>query len=233
MASATDTTDTAPNELECETDKDDLCGRQGAAGSDPQPQQLLVQKQAEPEPESTRTPQLHTELQHHLPYTGGFVAVTSGTSPYADPSSFVEEGVPTTAEFLTNYPHLEVLAKPNPRRSVVYKPIEQPGNSPVQKKELGRPTMAASCSMQVTTPNRHTEIMLGIESALRRLYDAQDENPHRLVGGLHMQQVTVLKVASANASRSPSGSVYAETSAHGLRSDTSSKNLWIHVSSLL
>ena len=189
------------------------------------------------------------------PYSGNFIAVTAATSPYADPSNFVEEGVPKNAEFLTNYPYLEVLARPSPRRCVVYKPNPKPNAQPTLaadkqavRKQQGRkrgqtgkkPRKATNLKvdyfMQVTTPNSHTETMLGIERALRRLYDEQDENPDRLAGGLHAQQVHVLKVSGAavDDGRARPSSTYTEKvmPPRGRADTRGRKNLWIHVTHL-
>ena len=192
-------------------------------------------------------------------YSGNFMVVTTAVSPYADPSTFVEEGVShRNPECLTNYPHLEVLARANPRRFVTYKTADpkvaaaaaaaaaatcskQPGRRHTKGKGQANTAVDPRTEyvMQVTTPNRHSEIMLGVESALRMLCD------ERAGGRLHMREVNVLKLAAAgagtrSATRSPSGSVYTETPLHrpcvdAARFDDAAatrNNVWVHVTHL-
>jgi len=176
-------------------------------------------------------------------YNGNFLVVTTAISPHADPSTFVEEGVQANAEFLTNYPHLDVLAGPNPRRYVVYTPTasgtgtgeEQPKKKKKAKLEAATKPKAegrtADDLMQVTTPNRHAEIMLGVESALRKLCEEHDEYPQRLLGGLHMHEVQVSKrLASADDGRPPSAPMYTERPPREHQIETKGRrNVWIHV----
>eukprot|EP01052_Picozoa_sp_SAG31_P025816 SAG31_NODE_2289_length_6000_cov_3.020336_3_plen_384_part_00 len=174
----------------------------------------------EPQPEAGAT----GARQALLPYSGNFVVVTTAASAYADPSVFVEEDVPQDAEFLTNYPHLEVLTRPNPRRFVDFIP-SKPG-------ARGR----RRTLMRVATPNRHTEVMLEVERALRRLHGEQDAHPQKLRGGLNMQEITVVRTRvgvgadSSDVDRWPSGSKYSELSSDTLSNGTGGRaNMWLHV----
>lgn len=168
-------------------------------------------------------PRARTEPATWL-YHGNFLVVTTAVSPYADPSAFVEEGVPQDAEFQTNYPHLDVLARPNPRRFVEFTPAKS------RAKQTHSP-------MRVTTPNRHTEIMVAVERSLRKLYaDQQAGHEHRLSGGFDMQEVNVVRMSTSasaghgDTDRLPSNCKYVE-----LPSDVcptviaGCSNVWMHV----
>lgn len=157
-------------------------------------------------------------------YSGNFLVVTTAVSPYADPAVFVEEGVPQDAELMTNYAYLEVLARPNPRRFVDFAPLN-PG-----AKLKDRPLM------RVTTPNRHTEIMLEVERSLRRLHTGAQQK--KLHGGLHMQEISVVRMNATagadrggDADRSPSSSKYVELPSGGYPAATEDccSNVWLHV----
>ncbi len=153
-----------------------------------------------------------------MSYSGNFLVVTTAVSPYADPSAFVEEGVPQDAEFMTNYPHLEVLARPNPRRFVDFAPVKAGAK------------LNTRASMRVTTPNRHCEIMRDVERSLRRLHCEQDAHQQKLAGGLHMQEVNVLRVNAADDTDSLSKSKYLELSSDvGPTTTADRSNLWLHV----
>ena len=157
-------------------------------------------------------------------YSGNILVVTTAVSPYADPSAFVEQDVPQGAEFMTNYPHIAVLALPNPRRFVDFVPVK------TGTKFKGRP------SMRVTTPNRHCEIMREVERSLHRLHSEQDAHQQKLTGGLHMQKVNVLRRDTAHdadcsiTDHLPHKSKYVELSTDvGPTTTADCSNLWLHV----
>ena len=163
-----------------------------------------------------------TQQAAAVSYSGNILVVTTAMSPYADPSAFVEEGVPQDAELMTNYAYLEVLARPNPRRFVDFKPLK------AGAKLKDRPPM------RVTTPNRHTEIMLEVERSLRRLH--ADAKPKKLSGGLRMQEISVVRINAtvgadcSDANGSPSSSKYVELPSEMCPAATEDGlNLWLHV----
>jgi hypothetical protein len=189
---------------------------------------LARNMEPEPEPEASLGPICVPALS----YSGNFVVVTAATSPYADPGRFVEEGIQPDAEYLTNYPHLDVLTELNPRRFVVYKPVARAGPQPPgQVTSSSAPTAIKDLTMQVVTPNRHTETMIAIERALLRLHGTQRQSPHAIVGGLRMQSVTVKRgLPGAAGCHSPSGAVYTEV-LQETHADTAPRatNVWMHV----